>query len=193
MSLCPSCLLPTPYSLFFLVKSSTRPREPYLPHSAGNINFPKLADYFAIFASLKDEVLFMTNAIIPAVTTDADRPSSKAKTRETRNAAVTRCLNAWNYAFRRETAGLAETDSQHDAIETANDAYLRAMPPLCGLENICDFIACINFASRINLVSRNSAAQFMAQARVALAANSLHPKPQAAGAKSGGKTPASEI
>ena len=125
----------------------------------------------------------MIKAIVPTSIANATPTSTHAKT--DKNPAVTRCLSAWNYAFRKE---IAEDTNDHDARQAANDAFLRAMPPLCGLENICDFIACVNFAYRIELISRNDSTHYLAQARVALAAHSLHPKPQAVGRKSGGKS-----
>ncbi len=65
------------------------------------------------------------------------------------------------------------------------------MPPLSGHQNICDFIACINYASMKGVVTHNDATHYLANARIALAALSLRPKPQATGAKSGGKSEAS--
>lgn len=58
---------------------------------------------------------------------------------------------------------------------------------------ICDFIACINHASMKGVVTHNEAAHYLANARIALAAFSLRPKPQATGAKSGGKPEANPL
>ena len=57
-----------------------------------------------------------------------------------------------------------------------------------GLQNICDFIACINYRLHGGQSSRTTKRRtILANARIALAALSLRPKPQATGAKSGGK------
>jgi hypothetical protein len=101
--------------------------------------------------------------------------------------AVVSCMRAWNYAYKKEAANLGEGESDYPAEKAANQAYLRETPPLSGHENICDFIACINFASMTGIVTHREAAHYLANARIALAALSLQPKPQATGAKSGGK------
>ncbi len=108
---------------------------------------------------------------------------------DTENEAIVHCMKAWNYTYKKEAAKLAEGESDWPAEKAANQAYLRETPPLVGYKNICDFIACINFASMTGIVTRREAAHYLANARVALAALSLQPKPQATGAKSGGKSP----
>jgi hypothetical protein len=100
-------------------------------------------------------------------------------------AAIASCMRSWNYAYRKRAGAKHATDWECE--KAGNKAYLNAVPPLSGLENICDFIACINFASMKGVVTHNEATHFLANARIALAALSLRPKPQAAGAKSGGK------
>jgi hypothetical protein len=101
--------------------------------------------------------------------------------------AIVRCMKAWNYAYKKEAANLDEGEDDYPAEKKANQAYLRDTPPLVGLKNICEFIACINFASMTDIVRHRDAAHYLANARIALAALSLMPKPQATGAKSLGK------
>ena len=96
-------------------------------------------------------------------------------------------MKAWNYAYKKEAANLDEGEDDYPAEKKANQAYLRDTPPLVGLKNICEFIACINFASMTDIVRHRDAAHYLANARIALAALSLMPKPQATGAKSLGK------
>ncbi len=94
-------------------------------------------------------------------------------------------MRAWNYAHKKRAEGNEPTAWR--CKEAGNKAYLNAVPPLSGHQNICDFIACINYASMAGIVTHNEATHFLANARVALAALSLRQKPQATGAKSGGK------
>jgi hypothetical protein len=101
--------------------------------------------------------------------------------------AIVRCMKAWNYAYKKEAANIDEGESDYPAEKKANEAYLRDTPPLVGLKNICQFIACINFASMTGIIRPKDATHYMANARVALAALSLLPKPQATGPKSLGK------
>jgi hypothetical protein len=104
-------------------------------------------------------------------------------------------MRSWNYAYKKEAADIDDDESDYPAQKAGNEAYLRDTPPLSGIKNICDFIACINFASMTDIVTHREAAHYLANARVALAALSLVPKPQATGAKSGGKrtaTPADD-
>ncbi|MGA2906383.1 MAG: hypothetical protein ABSE36_01650 [Terracidiphilus sp.] len=101
--------------------------------------------------------------------------------------AIASCMRSWNYAYSK----LAEDDdsAEYQCERAGNKAYLNAVPPLSGHQNICDFIACINYASMAGVVTHKEATHYLANARIALAALSLRPKPQATGAKSGGKLP----
>ncbi len=99
--------------------------------------------------------------------------------------AIAICMRSWNYAHKKRAEGENPTD--WECRKAGNKAYLNAVPPLPGHQNICDFIACINYASMAGIVTHNEATHFLANARIALAALSLRPKPQATGAKSGGK------
>jgi hypothetical protein len=103
------------------------------------------------------------------------------------NEAIVRCMKAWNSAYKKEAANLDDDESDYPAEKAGNEAYLRATPPLVGYENICQFIACINFAAMTDIVSHRETELYLGNARVALAALSLQPKPQATGVKSGGK------
>ena len=106
------------------------------------------------------------------------------------NEAIVHCMRVWNYTYKKEAANLAEGESDWPAEKAANQAFLREVPPLSGHKNICDFIACVSFASMTDIVTHRAAAHYLANARIALAALSLQPKPQATGAKSGGITSA---
>lgn len=58
----------------------------------------------------------------------------------TGNAAIDRCLDAYAVAYRKSRAS---GQSNSDAKSSGKAAYLRAMPPLAGPQNVSDFIACV--------------------------------------------------
>ncbi|MEI9968041.1 MAG: hypothetical protein WDM87_05235 [Terracidiphilus sp.] len=132
-----------------------------------------------------------------AISTESATPTTPAGSRsrketckdkdDTEDEAIVQCMKAWNYAYKKEAANLDEGESDYPAEKKGNQAFLRDTPPLVGLKNICQFIACINFASMNGIISQRDAVHYLANARVALAALSLQPKPQATGAKSLGK------
>ncbi len=98
---------------------------------------------------------------------------------------IASCMRSWNYAHNKRAEG--NNPTAWECQKAGNKAYLNAVPPLSGHQNICDFIACINYASMAGIVTHRDATHYLANARIALAALSLRPKPQATGAKSGGK------
>jgi len=89
------------------------------------------------------------------------------------------CMNAWNRAHDEQAEH--KDSSNWDCQKAGNKAYLRAVPSLSGYKNICDFIACINYASMIGVVTHNDAAHYLANARIALSAIYHQPKPIAEG------------
>ncbi len=91
--------------------------------------------------------------------------------------AINKCMRAWNYAYRKTFPDLAEDQSDWPAEKAANAAYLQATPPLIGYKNICEFIACINYASVTGIVTRREAAHYLDNAKVALSAIYHQPKP----------------
>jgi hypothetical protein len=91
-----------------------------------------------------------------------DRPSD--------NHSVARCIRAWNRAFHKKLEELEDGDSEYDAREAGKDYYLRAMPPLAGLQNIRDFIACVTYAQLIDILIPREAESLLAAAKIALSA-----------------------
>ena len=89
------------------------------------------------------------------------------------------CMNAWSRAHDEQAEH--KGSSNWDCEKAGNKAYLRAVPSLSGYKNICDFIACINYASMIGVVSHDDAAHYLANARIALSAIYHQPKPIAEG------------
>jgi hypothetical protein len=88
--------------------------------------------------------------------------------------AIDICRRAWNSAHdeQAETKG----SSEYECEKAGNKAYLEAVPALSGYKNICDFVACINYASMTGVVTHNDAAHYLANARIALSTIYHNPK-----------------
>jgi hypothetical protein len=91
-----------------------------------------------------------------------DRPSN--------NASVARCIRAFNRAYHKKLDESGEGAGDHEARESGSGFYLRAMPPLAGIDNIRDFIACITYAQLVQILRPNEAENLLAAAKVALSA-----------------------
>ena len=91
------------------------------------------------------------------------------------NPAVARCLNAW---ARTNKAERAKGKSKMDADREANQAYRDAMPPLSGLENIRDFIACVARAMIDHIFLNDTATKLLYAAQVAYTTNRVPSAPQ---------------
>lgn len=102
----------------------------------------------------------MTEAIqtIPAPC-EADEPIAAIA-----NPAVARCLKAWARANKAERA---KGKNKSDASYEANRAYLNAMPPLSGNENIRDFIACVTYAMIDTIILADEGTKLLYAAQVA--------------------------
>jgi len=128
----------------------------------------------------------MMTACAPAKIAAPPNPCTTERAKDASGGkAIVICMRSWNYAHRKRAQEDEPTPWQCE--KAGNKAYLNAVPPLSGHQNICDFIACINYASMAGIVTHKEATHYLANARVALAALSLLAKPQATGAKSGGK------
>lgn len=64
------------------------------------------------------------------------------------------------------------------AADRAAPAYCKAMPPLAGHENICDFIACAAHGILLEAIPEKRANQLLYAAQVALASLNHEPKPR---------------
>jgi hypothetical protein len=91
------------------------------------------------------------------------------------NPGVARCVCAWILARK---AALAKGRSSSQANYAADRAYLDAMPPLSGEENIRDFIACVTHAMLANIILDNSGAKLLYAAQVAHTTARDQSKPQ---------------
>jgi hypothetical protein len=89
-----------------------------------------------------------------------DRPSD--------NRVVVRCMRAYSRAYNKKLAELDEDESDFRAREAGSHAYLCAMPPVSGYENIRDFIACVTYASLADIIRQPNAEHYLAAAKVAL-------------------------
>jgi len=96
---------------------------------------------------------------------ESEESVSECPDRPSENPTLARCIRAWNRAYHKK---LDEEETDFEAVEAGNRAYLRAMPPLAGDQNIRDFIACIAFASLTKLILQPTADHFLAAAKVAL-------------------------
>ncbi len=79
--------------------------------------------------------------------------------------AVKRCCKAWNRAL---DDAKTKNLSGYDAMAAAKKAYRRAMPYLCGEDNIRGFIACIAEAVLIGAIYDREATKLVYLAQVAL-------------------------
>jgi hypothetical protein len=93
------------------------------------------------------------------------------------NAGVARCLRAWHRAYNKELADIDAGESDYPARKAGNQAYLRALPPLAGRDNIRNFIACVAQASIMDVLLRQDVAQLLYAAQVATGAAGREPNP----------------
>jgi hypothetical protein len=61
----------------------------------------------------------------------------------------------------------AKGKDKYDASKAADRAYLDAMPPLSGEENIRDFIACVTQAMLADIIMESSGSKLLYAAQVA--------------------------
>jgi hypothetical protein len=106
----------------------------------------------------------------------ANDPDAEAPGRPSENAAVVRCIRAFQRAYKKVLDELGKSASDYPAEKAGREAYLRALPPLSGYENIRDFIACIAYADLTELIRHSDAEHFLDSAKVALAAIRYQPK-----------------
>ena len=84
-----------------------------------------------------------------------------------KNQAVAVCASAWEKIH---AATRQKTTNLYTAQRCAGIAYRLAMPPLCGYENICDFIACTSYGMLLGAIKPEHGTKFLYAAQVALAA-----------------------
>jgi hypothetical protein len=104
------------------------------------------------------------NEIVPASAVLTANPTPTAPEP---NPAVTWCRQAYEQAFQ---ASKSTGSSQYKAECDGADAYRKAMPPLCGAENIRNFIACVAHAMLTETIKGADATRLLYAAQVAQAA-----------------------
>jgi hypothetical protein len=94
-------------------------------------------------------------------------------------AAIKRCCAAWKRAYDAYMKGKdGSVMTMYFAADDAGPAFCKAMPPLVGYENICDFIACAAHGILINAIPEKRANQLLYAAQVALVSLNYEPKPR---------------
>lgn len=92
------------------------------------------------------------------------------------NPAVQHCRKAWDDAYDEEMRTLGEDADDRPAKRAGNQAYLCALPPASGYQDIRDFIACVMHALVLHVLDAEDVEDYLAGAKVALSA--LRQKPQ---------------
>ncbi len=80
------------------------------------------------------------------------------------NPAIARCCQAFDRARR---SNIARTKGGVGADLDGKDAYRKAMPPLSGLGNIRDFIACVAHGMLIRAIDESQGARLLYAAHIA--------------------------
>jgi hypothetical protein len=125
--------------------------------------------------------LFMAQSNQLSVEAPAESgPQAPQRSRE--NAALARCRRAWQRTFKQQCD---DGESESVASNEADKAFVRAMPELCGYQNIQDFIACVAYAIVHKIIYKPDADKFLSVTKVAIAALRHDPKsPPKPGTKS---------
>jgi hypothetical protein len=82
-----------------------------------------------------------------------------------KNPAVAHCWEAQELVYR---LSMEKKKGRVIALLNASEAYCRAMPPLVGYENICDFIACVGYGLLTRVFLGEMATRLLYAAQVAL-------------------------
>jgi hypothetical protein len=105
----------------------------------------------------------MSNMVpTPAVSTASTAPTAPEP-----NPAVAWCRQAYMQAYQESKS---QGKSRYEAECDGAEAYRKAMPPLCGAENIRNFIACVARAMLTETIKGTDATRLLYAAQVAQAA-----------------------
>ena len=113
----------------------------------------------------------MAFAIITSINAAAEPQTSSD---DSGKDAIDMCRRAWKSAH--DNQAEIKGSSNWDCEKAGNKAYLRAVPALSGYRNICDFVACINYASMTGVIIHTDAAHYLDNARIALSTIYHNPK-----------------
>jgi hypothetical protein len=111
------------------------------------------------------------------ITSAADDRASKIADQQGECAAIARCILAKQRAMKK---AIADGESKVGAEMKGERAFLRALPPLSGFDNIRDFIACVTYALATDVIIRSGAEPLLDAAKIALATLRHQPKSRAA-------------
>jgi hypothetical protein len=103
--------------------------------------------------------------MIPAIDPSSLQTKAEELFPALKNPAVAHCCDVWE---RVHAGSLKKKRSGASALNDASNAYCRAIPPLIGYENICDFIACVGFGMLTNMMLEASGTRLLYAAQVAL-------------------------
>lgn len=82
-----------------------------------------------------------------------------------KNPAVAHCQDVWDRVYH---LALKKKKGGAIALIDAGEAYCRAMPPLAGYENICNFIACVGYGMLTHAFIESTGTRLLYAAQVAL-------------------------
>ena len=121
----------------------------------------------------------------------AEPPTSDANQANTAdgplyNTAVNRCIRAYNRAYKKASA---DGESTYKSECAGNKAFLHAMPPLAGRDNIRNFIACVAEAAMLKVLSPKEVTRLLYAAQVAVGAAGREPNPPKSPAAGTSPTP----
>ena len=109
-----------------------------------------------------------------------ESPKVQAPNPSLANPAIASCISAYDRAYQQS---IKTRKGEFEAGRDAGKAFCDAMPPLCGYENIRDFVACIAHAMVIGAMREDHGAKLLYAAQVSLSAlrcQPAAPKPKAA-------------
>ena len=103
------------------------------------------------------------------------------------NPAVAHCSKAWERTYKRVLSAAFDEGKDADdwegfAREQAEVAFRNALPPLCGEDNIRDFIACVAYALVNEIILPIICTDYMEAAKIALSAVRAQRRPSNPGA-----------
>jgi hypothetical protein len=126
------------------------------PTAAGKV----LADNYRILENNR----IRKNPMTEAIQTTPAPIETKIPFASATNPAVARCVWAW---IRARKAERAKGSDRYDTKKAADSAYLDALPPLSGDENIRDFIAWVTQAMLADIIMESSGSKLLYAAQVA--------------------------
>ena len=80
------------------------------------------------------------------------------------NPAVFRCCESWRTAYK---AARAKAEPENSARAAAANAFMNALPPLFGVRNTRNFIACVTYASILRIIDGPTCSRLLYAAQVA--------------------------